>query len=412
MQKPVKPFDSYKWRWLSVQPSEGLLDAPVFLGVLRALADFEGQRFSSEELFERLNQVQQETRSSVTLARDPARNLFRNSGQYWRGTGLIRPTSGIIELTDLGRRVSSGDITRDDFAALMVRNTVLPNPLTYRDSEVGQWQSHELKIRPLELILEILTFLHNSYPQEHTYLATNELIKIVIPLAGAKLPVKEICDAIVAYRNNELDISDWPDCAPEANDKRLAREFLLFLKNFEILTIKNPEAPNDEHQYALVDTSYVSMGTEVNIEQIIEDSKMLDEEIDVSRHSSVPNIIERTRVTTSIIRRSRQASFRKEVLQISSNKCLLSNEVIPDVLEAAHIIPVNSGGSDVGENGICLRVDLHRLYDGGKIRILECGNILYNKQVLNSVNYKTLPQRVEIPNQINRQNLIWREKYL
>ena len=85
---PRKPFPSFKWRWLSVQPTEGLLIAPVFLGVLRALEQFEGEPYSSEHLHNELKRVKAETRTNIDLARTPARNLFRNSGQYWRGTGL------------------------------------------------------------------------------------------------------------------------------------------------------------------------------------------------------------------------------------------------------------------------------------------------------------------------------------
>ena len=85
MYAPVKPFTSYKWRWLSVQPSEGLLEAPVFLGVLRALQLHEDESYSSFSLHEELERVRHDTNTSINLARTPERNLFRNSGQYWRG---------------------------------------------------------------------------------------------------------------------------------------------------------------------------------------------------------------------------------------------------------------------------------------------------------------------------------------
>jgi hypothetical protein len=88
---PVKPFDTYKWRWLSVQPTEGLLKPAVFLGVLRALDKCEGLRPSNQSVYDALLLVEQETQSSVSLARDLDRNLLRNSGQYWKGTGLLNP---------------------------------------------------------------------------------------------------------------------------------------------------------------------------------------------------------------------------------------------------------------------------------------------------------------------------------
>jgi hypothetical protein len=88
---PVKPFDTYKWRWLSVQPTEGLLKPAVFLGVLRALDKCEGLRPSNQSVYDALLLVEQETQSSVSLARDLDLNLLRNSGQYWKGTGLLNP---------------------------------------------------------------------------------------------------------------------------------------------------------------------------------------------------------------------------------------------------------------------------------------------------------------------------------
>lgn len=412
MKLPIKPFDTYKWRWLSVQPSEGLLEAPVFLGVLRVLARFEGEKYSSQPLFEQLLGVEQETESSVTLARDPIRNLFRNSGQYWRGTGLILPTKGTIELTDLGKMVANGDMTRDEFAALMVRNTVLPNKLTYSTEEVLKWENHRIKIKPLELILEILTNLNQTEGHAEGYLLSDELIKIVIPLVGAKEPINIISAALISHRRKTLDVSNWPDCAPESNDKRLAREFLLFLKNFEILSVSNPDSPNAEQRFTLDDANYTPIENQFELSQIIQNSNILDQEINTLRQSTIPDIIDRTRTTISVIRRQKQSAFRKDVLKSFSNKCLLSNEQLPDVLEAAHIIPVNNGGSDIVDNGLCLRVDLHRLYDAGKIRILSNGQINYHKQVNSAISYRYLPKQIHLPSEVSHSNLVWRERYL
>lgn len=122
---PQKPFPSYKWRWLSVQPTESLLKPEIFLGVLRALEKCEGIAPSDQKVFDELLVVETETNSPVTLARDLERNLLRNSGQYWKGTGLLAPATGRIELTDLGHQVARGGVTQGEFAAIMVQQTVL-----------------------------------------------------------------------------------------------------------------------------------------------------------------------------------------------------------------------------------------------------------------------------------------------
>ena len=153
---PIKPFPTYKWRWLSYAPTESLLNPPVFLGVLRVLARHEDQAPSNPAIAKELAKVKSETGTRVDLVRTPERNLIRNSGQYWKGTGLLLPDRGDIHLTPLGRNVAQGKVTQGEFAAIIVQQTVLPNPWTYSKQEVAKWQAAGLEIRPLSLILEVL----------------------------------------------------------------------------------------------------------------------------------------------------------------------------------------------------------------------------------------------------------------
>ena len=176
MADPVKPFPSYKWRWLSFLPSEGLLEASVFLVVLRVLQDHEGEPYSSIGIYNDLQRVQDDTKADVTLARDPTRNLFRNSGQYWRGTGLVSRKQGKLQLTELGRDVAQGRISRDDFVALMVRNTILPNSLTYNPMELQRWRNAGLRIKPFEIILALMNRLGTNFGLAQAFLTPDELI--------------------------------------------------------------------------------------------------------------------------------------------------------------------------------------------------------------------------------------------
>lgn len=410
MNTPVKPFPSYKWRWLSVAPSEGLLKAPVFLGVLRALQKHEGEPYSSLGLHEDLKRVQTDTDTAIDLARTPERNLFRNSGQYWRGTGLVVPLSGEIALTDLGQRVASGHLTNDEFAALMVRNTVLPNPATYSPAEMKKWQDADLRIKPLELVLSMMDKLGKSHGVAEAYLTPNELIRVVIPLAGAKALTNQIADSVFEFRKGRLDVTNWPDCVPAANDKRLAREFLLFLENFGIC--QTDETAERYHQKFYLDQV---MNAEIAVDaqqSFLEDFERYDEELAISRESEIPLLIERTRVATSVIRRKNQSRFRKDVLHAGNSECILTRERTSDVLEAAHIIPVGQGGSDHVSNGLCMRVDIHRLYDSGKIRIAPNGVVNLHEQIAASVSYANLPQDIVFPAVIRADNLEWRSRYM
>ena len=410
MADPVKPFPTYKWRWLSVQPSEGLLKAPVFLGVLRVLQVHEGKQYSSLDLYSDLERVQLDTKTNVTLARDPERNLFRNSGQYWRGTGLVSNTHGNIGLTELGRDVAAGQISRDDFVALMVRNTVLPNPRTYSSAELQHWRNAGLRIKPFEIILGVMNSLGKNFDIAQAFLTPEELIGIVIPLAGVETGIDSIASDVRRHRLGNLDVSSWPNCAPQANDRRLAREFLLFLENFEVCR-GDSTTQRFAQKFFLDQVLHDEVQPTLQL-SFLENASLMDEELAISSASEILEIVERRRVLAYSIERPGQPRFRREVLETAAGRCVLTQETTTDVLEAAHIIPVKEGGSDVPGNGLCLRMDIHRLFDKGSIRLQPNGNVILNGDLPSTVSYSGLPQHIEFPPTVNLQYVAWRERYL
>lgn len=410
MADPVKLFPSYKWRWLSVQPSEGLLKASVFLGVLRALHDHEGELYSSDALHDDLQQVQVDTGTDVTLARSTTRNLIRNSGQYWRGTGLVTRKPGRIQLTELGRDVAQGEISRDEFVALMVRNTVLPNPRTYRSEVLRQWRNAGLRIKPFEVILAVMNRLGTNFGLAEAFLTPEELIRVVIPLAGAGTPMEDMARDVHEHRLGNLDVTSWPDCAPAANDKRLAREFLLFLENFGVCRADNA---TDGYAQKFILDQVLDDEIQPDIQRsFFEDDSLVKDEVAISSKSEILEMVERRRILTNNIERPGQRKFRREVLEAAHERCLLTNETTTDVLEAAHIIPVEHGGVDVVGNGFCLRMDVHRLLDKGRIRISPDGAVTLKRDLRATASYSGLPSSVEFPQAINLSYVIWRERYL
>ena len=60
--------------------------------------------------------------------------------------------------------------------------------------------------------------------------------------------------------------------------------------------------------------------------------------------------------------------LRKRTLS-KDKRCVITNVALEIVLDAAHIRSVREGGRDTIENALCLRTDIHRLFDAGKIRI-------------------------------------------
>lgn len=409
---PSKPFETFKWRWLSVQPTEGLLQPPVFLGVLRAFSQFDNRSSSDPELLDALYTVQNETNTNVNLVRTPERNLVRNSGQYWKGTGLIKHTHGTIELTPLGTRVSSGEVTQGEFAAIMIQQVVLPNLHTYTQSEVQKWNDAGLEIRPLALILTIMDALVQTHGIDQGYLTPNELIRITIPLSGINADLETHVSCLMKYRGGTIDVTVWPDCAPGSNDKRFAREFLIFLANFDFCSTRNHENSEYETKYYLAEslnTDIIQPTITQNVFDTTENSA--DQVVSVVREIGLPFYVERQRSLASIIMRPEQPRFRREVLSSYGGQCFLTGERIEAVLEAAHILPVKYDGADHPGNGICLRADIHRLFDSGNIRIEPNGQIRHGESVRSSGNYDSLPDQVTIPDFVDISNLEWRIKY-
>jgi len=292
----------------------------------------------------------------------------------------------------------------------MIRNTVLPNPQTYSAPEIAKWHEAELRVKPFQVILSVMDKLGRAFGLNEAYLTPNELIRVVIPLSGAKSPVDEMMEAVRSLRKGELDVSAWPNCAPAANDKRLAREFLLFLDNFGIC--QRDDAADRYEQKFQIDQVF-SSEVEINdAPSFLEEGALIENEMVTSRNSEIPIIIERKRVNTSVIRRTNQSKFRKDMLHSAGAQCLITKEKTPDVLEAAHIIPVGHGGSDEVGNGFCMRVDIHRLFDGGKIRILPDGKVQLNDHIKDAVSYSALPMEIKFPDKVAIQNVEWRSRYL
>jgi hypothetical protein len=405
---PDKPFASYKWRWATLTPTEGLNEPPIFLGVLRALAANEGDSKSSAALQRSLQTVATETRNRVDTTlnlRSGDRNLLRNSGQYWTGLRVLSGRSGVIELTDFGRRVAAGLITRDEFAAAIVRTLELPNRAIQTD--VAAWDSAGLRIKPLQLLLDILQRLRSVRNQQEAYITPRELVKIIIPLAGVKSDVATHAEAVLSARAGRLSLVGWPDCAPEANDRRMAREFLLFLHYYGFCDLRK-RGTNDQDEYGLVLNSESAIQTLLSAPVVGPDARAA---VDVLRHNAALPLLERTRTMVNVWSRPAQPRFRRDILEMFDTRCVVSGETLADALEAAHIIPVPNNGPDTRDNGLCLRADIHNLFDAGHIAISSTGDLRLSEAAQGSTAYSRLPRRITVPSVVCPA-LDWRWKYL
>ena len=415
MIPPRLPFQGYKWRWATLTPTEGLNEPPIYLGVLRVLRDNQGVRPSDAAVTAGLARVEREVEGHVEtelhLVRDQERNILRNSGQYWKALGLLEDTRGTtgIQLTPFGLGVADGRITRDEFAATVVANLELPNREIQSADEVQQWGRAHLRIRPLRLILEIIIRLGVRLGAEEAYLTPDELIRIVIPLAGdVETEIDDYVACLQPYRDGALDMARWPNSAPESNDRRMAREFLLFLAHYGFCQIVIADGMY-RHRFAVQAAAVNEIQAMLDIEVPREHQPM--QVIDVLREHGADAFAERRRVMRQILERPQQPQFRRNVLRACRFECLVTRERIPQVLEAAHIIPVEYNGTDAAGNGLCLRSDIHSLFDAGHLRIAPDGHLSFSDALMASPNYRALPPQIHVPRFVRRESLEWRWQY-
>lgn len=403
---PKKPFPDFKWKWASLQCTEGLNDPVVLLGVLFRMKKLEdrGYKYSSDEFANELCELASDIKDSIGIVLDRRtgeRNLIRNSGQYWRAVGLIEngDRTGKIRLTDFGRRVAEHDISQTEFAAITIQTFRLPNVQVQSTKECQQWVDNGLIIYPLRIIMTVLRELQKK---GQGYITTEELIRIIIPLSGNNAQIEDYVNFILWFRAKEITLIGWPNCAERDNDPRIAREYLLFLSYYGYVNRQEGKTRMDEiysYNYTL----------DAEIDAILAEppkEESLQEAITQIRTTDIASEIERKRVETQRISRPNQARFRKEILK-ACERCVITNVAMPEVLEAAHIKPFKYNGEDTIANGFAMRMDIHLLFDAGHLRISDIGEVQLSTRA--RMDYgATVPPRIVLPEYTNREFLRWR----
>ena len=407
---PTKPFPNFKWKWASVQCTERLNDPVILLGVLFRMRKLEqlGQnlKYSSPEFAHEMAELSSDVSDSIKVdlgGRVGERNLIRNSGQYWRAVGLIpNDRSGRIQLTEFGQKVADREISQTEFAAITIQTFRLPNPSIQSETECQQWLNSGIVIHPLKLLLEILLEL-SKIDSHQRYITPDELVKVIVPLSSCKAEVQDYVNFLIWYRAKEIALIGWPNCADRDNDFRIAREYLLFLSNYGYL-IKNDARKREEEEY------FINPNLLSEIAQIVSEKpkdESLINALELIRASEVTSEVERKRIQTRVARPN-QANFRREVLK-ACERCVITNVMMPEILEAAHIKPFKYNGEDTIANGFAMRVDIHTLFDAGHLRISPDGRIELSNRA--RMDYgASIPPRIVIPEFTNREFLRWRWK--
>jgi len=401
----TKPFVSYKWRWASYQCTESLNDPHIYIGVLRALRRHEGSRSNDSALAADLAGVSAALTArgitvDVDLARTDKRNLLRNSQQYWKSLGVLSKTSpGGIELTQLGRDLADGGITPEEFCAITIKTLELPNPRIENSEYISTWRDHLPSVKPLELILQVLIDMQGSGAE--SYLTAEELFKVIIPLFIVIRSPADLAKHVVNFRVNPSAYSTLPNCVPEDNDPRIAREFLLFLSEYGVLhhaAVASGQKNRFRERFVLRPAQAAQVATLLSLTIPATTPSVVASTI--STNDALVTV-DRVKRMTEILARPQQSKFRRLVLSACGNKCLITGEQLPEVLRACHIIEVRDRGSDDVSNGISLRSDLHDLFDAGHLRISADGRLHFSAAMEASAVYSRLPRILTIPSHVS-----------
>jgi hypothetical protein len=81
--------------------------------------------------------------------------------------------------------------------------------------------------------------------------------------------------------------------------------------------------------------------------------------------STLPLFGPRKKTTFEVLRAERDPLFKFNILKRFQGVCLVTEINVTEMLDAAHIIPVASGGSESTENGMLLSASAHRALDSG-----------------------------------------------
>lgn len=101
----------------------------------------------------------------------------------------------------------------------------------------------------------------------------------------------------------------------------------------------------------------------------------------------------RRRTLSSIVRRQGQRSFRKRLLKAYNGQCAVTGCNIEALLEAAHIVPYQGAETNIVNNGLVLRADIHTLFDLGLLWVNPNSLLVELADSLKDSEYSHLNQR-------------------
>lgn len=212
---------------------------------------------------------------------------------------------------------------------------------------------------PLELNPNGYTLLMGYYPDLEIFAGFNIQKHLQFTAGSPSVQIgfdalqKALQNGLSFYQrtNNEIVVGIRPD------------QFLSYVLNAESLHVEGPAAKN-----------------------LLEKAAEL-EKVEQEATEEPP---ERQRIVTEVSRLSRDANFRRKVLDAYGNRCAVTRMQLR-LVDAAHILPVAvEGSTDETINGIALSPTMHRAFDNALIYIDSEHKMQLNSEVAAELRNKNL----------------------
>jgi putative restriction endonuclease len=111
----------------------------------------------------------------------------------------------------------------------------------------------------------------------------------------------------------------------------------------------------------------------------------------------------RERIRRAIIWRRGQHDFRHALLDAYEGKCAITGCDLPDILEAAHIVPYRGLETNNIRNGLLLRSDIHTLFDCGLLSIDSKSMSVVLAERVSKTSYRALAgKKVRKPKRVDQ----------
>ena len=114
------------------------------------------------------------------------------------------------------------------------------------------------------------------------------------------------------------------------------------------------------------------------------------------------------KIITQVNRRYWNPKFRAKVLKIHGSICSCCNIAMEELIEAAHIIPVENNGNDNAENGIPLCPTHHTAFDNFLFTINPSNNSIIFRDGLLAENIQITKTQCEL--NVSKESLEYRYK--